>query len=238
MTRVLVMLPTYNEAENIGSIIGDILEQGEDVDVLVVDDSSPDGTWRIVEGISSENSRVNLLKREGKRGRGLAGVEGYKYGIENKYDAILEMDADYSHDPEHIPELLKALEDADVVLGSRLVEGGMETGRPWMRRIITKLANTYIRLMLGLDVRDCNSGFRCFKREVLEAIKPETITSEGPGIVQEALFKAHLKGFRIREVPIRFKDRVAGESKLGVGALISGYTLILKLKFHSMLGGD
>jgi dolichol-phosphate mannosyltransferase len=237
MPGVLVMLPTYNEAENIEGIVRDILHQGDDIHVLVVDDDSPDGTGRIADKLGREDDRVKALHRTGRRGRGLAGVDGYRYALHKGYDVLLEMDADYSHNPQHIPELLEALKDADVVLGSRLVEGGGEAGRPFYRRIITALANTYIRFMLGLDVRDCNSGFRCFKTKVLEAINPDYIESPGPGIVQEVLFKAHDRGFRIREVPIRFRERAAGSSKLGFSALVNGCLLVLKLRLQSIFRG-
>ncbi|MBI2661674.1 glycosyltransferase, partial [Candidatus Woesearchaeota archaeon] len=149
---------------------------------------------------------------------------------------IVEMDADMSHDPKYIPLMLKELKNADLVLGSRRVEGGKEVGRGLLRRFVTWGANKYIRLMLGIKVNDCNSGFRCFRRKVLEGIKAEKLESKGPSIVQEVLFKAHLKEFKIKEIPITFVDRTKGTSKLGMPQLAAGYFMVLKLKLMSIFG--
>ncbi len=237
MARILVFLPTYNEAENIERMVGLVLSKNQDIDVLVLDDESPDGTGVIADRLSGENNRVKVIHGARKRGRGLAGRDGYIFGLKEGYDIVLEMDADGSHDPEYIPSLLSALSDADMVLGSRRIEGGGEEGRSGPRVILTYLANLYIRILLGVRVKDCNSGFRCFKREVLTAIDVEKIFSTGPGIVQEVLYKVHLKGFRIKEVPIMFKERQAGISKLGLKAIIVGLFLILKLKLKRLSGG-
>ena len=151
-------------------------------------------------------------------------------------DIVIEMDADMSHNPKYIPSLINGLKNADLVLGSRGLEGSEEIGRSKIRRFITKIANLYIRFMLGLDIKDCNSGFRCFKRKVLEGINLEKLESKGPAIVQEVLFKAHLKGFKIKEIPIRFVNRTKGESKLGLPQLAAGYFMVIKLKMQHILG--
>lgn len=231
------MIPTYNEKENIKNLINKILKlRIKDLNVVVVDDNSPDGTWKIVQQISKKHKNVHLLLRKKGKGRGAAGRDGFIYCLKHGVDVVVEMDADLSHDPKYIPSMLKELKNADLILGSRRVEGSKEVGRSMMRRIITYLANLYIRLLLGLKVKDCNSGFRCFKRKVLEKINLEKLESKGPAIVQEVLFKAHLNGFKIKEIPITFVDRTKGTSKLGIPQLTAGYFMVLKLKIQQMFG--
>jgi len=235
--KTFVMIPTYNEKENIKNLIDKILKLTiKDLHIVVVDDNSPDGTWKIVEDLSKKNKNIHLLLRKSDKGRGSAGKDGFIYCLKNGADVVVEMDADLSHDPKYIPLMIKELENADVVLGSRRVEGSKEIGRSWFRKFVTLGANLYIRVMLGLKVRDCNSGFRCFRRKVLEAINLEKLESKGPAIVQEVLFKAHLKGFKIKEMPITFVDRAKGRSKLGIPQLAQGYFMVLKLKIQNMFG--
>ncbi|MFC1704841.1 polyprenol monophosphomannose synthase [Nanoarchaeota archaeon] len=206
------------------------------MEVVVVDDNSPDQTWKIVGDISKRNKKVHLLLRKGKRGRGLAGKDGYIYCLKNKADIIIEMDADFSHDPKYVLDMLEKIKDYDLVIGSRMVKGGKESGRGITRKIITKLANMYIKTMLGIKVHDCNSGYRCFRRKVLEKINVHKLKSNGPDIVQEVLFKAHLKNFRISEIPIVFKNRTKGQSKLNMKSLLRGYFVVLHLKINKLLG--
>ena len=235
--KPFVMIPTYNESENIGNIIDKILKlKINNLHIVVADDNSPDGTWKIVQEISKKNKNVHLLLRKTDKGRGAAGRDGFIYCLKNGADAVVEMDADMSHDQKYIPSLIEELKNADLVLGSRRVAGSKEVGRSMLRRFVTLGANLYIRLMLGLKVRDCNSGFRCFKRKVLEKINIEKLESKGPAIVQEVLFKAHLKGFKIKEIPITFVDRTKGYSKLGLPQLAQGYFMVLKLKVKYILG--
>ena len=230
--KICVMIPTYNESQNIKNLIDEILRlKIKDLHIVVVDDNSPDKTWKIVKGISRKNKNVELLLRTKDKGRGSAGKAGFIYCIKKKADAIVEMDADFSHHPRYIPLMLKELKKSDVILGSRRVEGSRELGRSRFRKFVTLGANLYIRIMLGLKVKDCNSGFRCFKRKVLEEIKVDEIESKGPAIVQEVLFKAHLKGFKIKEIPIVFTDREKGTSKLGLKQLVAGYLMVMRLKF-------
>ncbi len=232
--KTVVVLPTYNERENISELIKKILSHS--VDILVVDDNSPDGTWKIVEDISKKDSRVKLLKRIAERGRGTAGVAGFRKALELGYDIIIEMDADFSHNPDDIPKLLSAIKEGDVVLGSRLIKEGKQLGRSKYRKLLTSFANFYIRTTLGMKIRDCNSGYRCFKRKVLDAINLDTITAKGPDIVQEILYKAFLKKFKIIEIPIVFAERKKGSSKLGLKHLFWGYTKVLKLKWQHLTG--
>ena len=234
--KTIVMIPTYNEKENIGKLINQVLAlKIENLEMVVIDDSSPDGTAEIVKGIASKNKKVHLILRTKNKGRGYAGKAGYKYALEHNADYIIEMDADFSHNPEYIPELLKKIKECDLVLGSRAVKGGKEVGRNIIRMVITKIANFYIRTLLGLNVKDTNSGFRCFRRSVLENIGVDKITSKGPSIVQEVLFMAHLKGFKIKEIPILFRERKVGTSKLGIPQLFGGYIMVLKLKLLHLI---
>ena len=235
--KPFVMIPTYNEKENIKHLIDKILNlKINNLHVVVADDNSPDGTWKIVQGISRKKKNVHLLLRKKDKGRGSAGRDGFIYCLKHNADIVVEMDADMSHDPRYIPLMIDELKNADLVLGSRRVEGGKEIGRSPLRKFVTSGANLYIRLMLGLKVKDCNSGFRCFKRIVLEKINLEKLESKGPAIVQEVLFKAHLKGFKIKEIPITFVDRTKGSSKLGIPQLAQGYLMVLKLKMQHLFG--
>ncbi len=235
--KTFVMIPTYNERENIGALTLEILRLGiKGLEIVVVDDNSPDGTAGAVLEISKKRKNVHLLLRKGQRGRGLAGRDGFLYCLKKGADIIIEMDGDFSHHPKYIPQMLGEIGKYDIVLGSRLVEGGKDIGRGIVRKMITRGANLYITLMLGIYVKDCNSGFRCFRREILEKIRPERLESSGPSIVQEVLFKAHLKGAKIKEIPIEFVNRTKGESKLGLRQLAAGYTMVLQLKWKHMRG--
>lgn len=230
--RIMAVLPTYNEADNVGPLIEALLASAEGMEVVVVDDDSPDGTWRIVGDMAERDSRVHLVHRKGVRGRGTAGVAGFRYALEAGADLVIEMDADWSHHPRHIPALLEAAQNADVVIGSRLVPGGGESGRSLARRLITRLANFYIRSVLGLDIRDCTSGYRVFRREALERIRLERLRSTGPEIVQEILLACKRAGCRFVEVPILFEQRRAGRSTLTARILINSLLAILRFRFR------
>lgn len=235
----VILIPTYNEAPNLARIVGEVRRVAPEAVILVVDDASPDGTGDIADRLAASDDHVRVLHRPPPKGRGLAGRDGYLEALRLGADAVLEMDADFSHDPARIPRFFEEIDrGADMVLGSRFVPGGTDLDRTLLRRVITVLANTYIRVVLGVPVRDCNSGYRCFRRGILEAIRPETITSVGPSIVQEVLFRVHRAGGRIREIPLTFVDRKEGESKLGLRLLFDGYVMILKLKLRAMFGGS
>jgi len=232
--KTIVVLPTYNEAENIGELIGEILKADDSINVLVVDDNSPDGTWKIVKEIEEKNPRVTLLLRKDERGRGTAGIVGFKKALENGADYIFEMDADFSHNPQYLRPMLSEIKDHDIVIGSRLVPGGGERGRHPLRRYITQLANLYIRLILGIKVKDTTSGYRVFKKEVLQDIGLDTLNAKGPEVVQEILFHALNKGYTYKEIPIIFEERKAGQStfnaKIMLNSLIKIPLMRLKKK--------
>ncbi|MEW6614231.1 MAG: polyprenol monophosphomannose synthase [Thermodesulfobacteriota bacterium] len=210
--KIMAMIPTYNEAGNIERLIKEILAMSNDISVVVVDDDSPDGTGKILDRMRETDQRVHVVHRIGVRGRGTAGIEGFQYALREGANYIIEMDGDFSHKPVYIPLMLKEMDTCDIVIGSRLMKGGEESGRNIMRTWVTQLANIYIRIILNLNVKDCTSGFRVFRREVLEAIDPNSMISTGPSIVQEVLYKAYKKGFKIKEVPILFEERMSGES--------------------------
>jgi dolichol-phosphate mannosyltransferase len=238
--RVVCTLPTYNESRNILPLVRDLLALGPSFQVIVIDDDSPDGTWRIVGEAAQHEPRLRLLHRTRDKGRGNAGREGFVEALKMGASIVVEMDADFSHQPRFVPALIARLEEGPgpvgLVLGSRAVEGGLDADRGLTRRMITKAANLYIRVLLGVSVRDCNSGFRCWKRETLERINVREAFSPGPAIVQELLFKTARAGIGIAEVPIEFSNRLHGQSTLTVRTLLSGYTAVLKLRWMSLCG--
>jgi dolichol-phosphate mannosyltransferase len=232
--RVLATVPTYNESGNIARLVSELLALRPDLEVLVIDDDSPDGTWRIVETMAAENPRVHLLHRTHERGRGTAGRDGFRWAVEQGAELVVEMDADFSHHPRFIPALLAPAErgEADVVVGSRLVAGGGEAGRGWRRRLITHLANLYIRLILWLPVRDCTTGFRVFRGDLLAKIPWDTVQSRGPEIVQEVLLLARARGARMVEVPILFEERAAGQSTFNAKIALRSLWAVLRFRFR------
>lgn len=234
--KVIVTIPTYNERENIEKLIYDIRQLDKNFGIVVADDDSPDKTWELVEKIEKNDPNVYLLRRFEKKGRGFAGKDAFKFALLKQADYIIEMDADFSHDPKYIPALLEKAKEYDLVIGSRFVAGGEDIGRTIVRRLLTKISNFYVRLILGIPVKDCNSGYRCFRREVLEKISLDTIFSEGPSIVHELLYKSYICGFKICEVPIKFVERKKGSSTLNLKKLLNGYLMILKLKFLKIAG--
>lgn len=217
MNRTLVIIPTYNEKENVRNIAELALQQAEALDVLVVDDNSPDGTSAIVEEMRKTNPRVHLLKRAGKLGLGTAYIAGFKWGLAREYGFLMEMDADFSHDPCEILNFLRAMESADLVLGSRYINGTRVVNWAWWRLGLSKGASYYVRIITGMPVADPTGGFKCFRRHVLEAIELDSIHSNGYAFQIEMTYKAWMKGFRIREIPITFTDRYAGQSKMSGG---------------------
>jgi dolichol-phosphate mannosyltransferase len=230
--KVVVMIPTYNEAENIADLVGNVLElrTGDSLSVLVVDDDSPDGTARIVESLGRSDPRVRVLVRKKRRGRGAAGIDGFKAALAMGPDLIVEMDGDFSHQPRFIPGLLEAAARFDVVIGSRFVKGGRDSDRNIVRRVITFLVRAFLRRRFRFSVRDVSSGFRCFHREVLEKIDLDDMISVGPSIVLEVLVRAQGLGFRFGEVPIEFLDRRKGRTKLTFVTLLETLVVALKLK--------
>ncbi|MDD4979715.1 MAG: polyprenol monophosphomannose synthase [Candidatus Omnitrophica bacterium] len=230
--KIMVVIPTYNEKENIAELLKSILAlEIKDMDILVVDDDSPDRTAKIVEDINKINPGVHLLLRKKLKGRGAAGKDGFRYALDWGADYIIEMDADFSHDPKYIPDFLEAIKDNDVVLGSRFIRGGRDMGRTFIRRIISWLGNVYVRRILGIKIHDCSSGYRCFRRKVLETINLDNTISLGPAVVHEFLYKSILYGFRIKEIPIIFVERKYEHSKLNFRIILEGFLMVLVLKF-------
>jgi len=229
--RAIVMIPTYNERENIAPLVEMLLDIDPSVDVLIVDDDSPDGTGEIADGLAARSARVRVMHRCEDRGRGTAGRDGFLECLRLGHGYILEMDADFSHDPADVPRLIRAARSADVAVGSRLVPGGGEEGRSLVRILITYLASAYLRLALGVPgVRDCTSGFRCFRRRAMAGIHVETLRSRGPSIVTEILFRC--RRMRIVEIPIFFRNRRAGRSKFNIRAMYDSLILpwIMRLR--------
>lgn len=229
--KTFIVISTYNESENVRPLIEQIFHFAPLCEVVVVDDNSPDGTWKIVKEMSAQNPRVHLIHRTAERGRGSAGIAGFKYALQQGAELIFEMDADFSHNPVYLPVFLHAAERFDVVSGARFIQGGDDTDRGNIRRLITYFANVYIRTVLGLKLRDCSSGYRCFRAEVLENMGLPTMVSIGPSIVQETLLRACQMGYKILEIPIAFKDRRQGSTKLTYKHLINGFLMVWKLRF-------
>ncbi len=234
------MLPTYNEARNIVPLIDEALRQRVGIEALVVDDDSPDGTWKLVEEMGKKDPRVRLLRRMENRGRGLAGIDGFKKALSMGADRIVEMDADFSHDPEYLPALIDASESADLVIGSRYVPGGGDEERGIMRRAVSSLARRYLRWVLGISVCDPTSGYRCFRREALLSLMRKDIRASDPFIITELLFWSGRLGLRIVEIPIVFRARRAGSSKLRPFTLLKYCVKVLRLRLSGSKrrGGD
>ena len=212
--RFLVILPTYNEAENLAQIVPAILDQDPRLEVLVVDDNSPDGTGALADQLVSAFARVHVLHRERKEGLGKAYLAGFRWGLDQGFHRILEMDADFSHDPKFLPRMLAASEEADLVLGSRYQTGVNVINWPMSRLLLSYTANLYVRWVTGMPLTDATGGFKCFRREVLAALPFERIRSNGYAFQIEMSFRAWKKKFRLVEIPIVFTDRVEGTSKM------------------------
>jgi dolichol-phosphate mannosyltransferase len=216
--RVWVVLPTYNEADNIERLVGAVRERlPETGHVLIVDDNSPDGTGRIADRLASTHEDVEGLHRERKEGLGPAYIAGFRRALDAGAELVIEMDADFSHDPAHLPLLLRAAKKADLVIGSRYVAGGGVTDWGRVRRLISRGGSAYARTALGVEVRDLTGGFKCIHRRVLEAIDLDTISSRGYAFQVEVTYRAIRAGFTVREVPIVFRDRTEGQSKMSKG---------------------
>jgi len=231
-----LILPTYDEAENVEAVVRAALDQlattGRDHTVLVVDDGSPDGTGEIADRLADELDYVDVLHRERKQGLGPAYLAGFRHVLGGEADLILEMDCDFSHDPADVPRLLAAAAHADLVLGSRYVEGGSIPNWGLVRRAISRAASLYARLWLGWRVRDATAGFRCFRREVLERIEPDTITAKGYAFQIETTHRALAAGFRVDEIPIAFVERGEGGSKMSKGIVLEALWRVPALRFR------
>jgi dolichol-phosphate mannosyltransferase len=235
--RALVIIPTYNERENITRIIPAVLAQDERIEVLVVDDGSPDGTGDLVDRMATENPRVHALHRSGKLGLGTAYVAGFRWALERDYRYVFEMDADFSHNPDRLPKFLEAIQNADVVLGSRYQNGQINVVNwPISRLFLSYSANIYARHVTGLQVFDATGGFKCFRREVLEAIDLSDVRSNGYAFQIEMTFRAWKKGFRIMEIPIVFVDRTEGASKMSKRIVREAVWMVWRLRWWAIRG--
>ena len=236
-TRIIVVVPTYNEAGNIEKVVEEVLKQPVAVDLLIVDDNSPDGTGRIADTLAAAPpqgaGRVHVLHRPGKEGLGRAYLAGFAWALSAGYDAVVEMDADLSHDPLYLRSIIEAAQHADVVIGSRYLNGISVINWPLSRILLSWGANWYVRTVTGLAVNDCTSGYRLYHRRVLESLDLGSVRSNGYSFQVEMTFRAQLRGFQITEVPIIFMERRAGQSKLSKGVVWESLLMPLKLRWHA-----
>ncbi len=233
--RALVIIPTYNESENLLRIVPEVLAQDERLEVLVIDDDSPDGTGKLADEIAAQDPRVHVVHREGKLGLGTAYLTGFRWALERDYEFVFEMDADHSHDPTHLTQFLDAVQDADLVLGSRYLEGRVTVVNwPMTRLLLSYSANIYAKVVTGHRIYDATGGFKCFRRRVLEAIDLDAVHSNGYSFQIEMSFRAWRKGFRIVEIPIVFVDRVEGTSKMSGAIVREAIWMVWRLRFKAL----
>ena len=233
MPKTLIIIPTYNEIENLPLMIPALEALNLGLEILVVDDGSPDGTGAWVREQQTTRPHLHLIQREGKLGLGSAYVRGFKYALEHGYDHVFEMDADFSHDPAYIPDFLAAIREADLVIGSRYINGVNVVNWPMSRLLLSYFANMYARWITGIPVRDATGGFKCFRADALRQLDLDGISSGGYSFQIEVNYKLWKKGCRIREIPIIFKDRTMGTSKMSGGTIREALFLLVKLR----LGG-
>lgn len=234
--KTLLIIPTYNEIENIISLIRVVLSKSSNLEILVMDDNSPDGTGAAVKSLMETEPRVHLIERPGKMGLGSAYVTGFKYALEKDYEFIMEMDADFSHNPDDVPRLLEAAQKYDLVIGSRYSRGVNIVNWPFKRLLISYFASKYVRVITGMPIKDPTGGFKCFRRKVLQAINLDKILSDGYAFQIEMNFKAWTKGFRIKEVPIIFTERLDGVSKMHRGIVWEAVWMVWYLQIRKLLG--
>ena len=232
--RTLVTLATYNERENLPPLVREILATDAAVDVLVIDDNSPDGTGRLADEMAAEDARVRVLHRSGKLGLGSATMAGLRYALDHSYDLVLNMDADFSHHPRHIPAILREAGRADVVIGSRYVRGGGVVGWGWLRHVMSSGINLYSRLLLRLPVRDTSGAFRCYRTAKIREIDLTQMLSRGYSFQEEFLYRCRQAGARMRETPIVFQDRESGSSKINAGEALAALVIILRLGWQNI----
>ena len=234
--KILIIIPTYNELDNLPRLLPEVLSKEEGIHILIVDDNSPDGTAAFVENEIKNNNRIHLIQRASKQGLGTAYIAGFKFAIQNGYDFVFEMDADFSHDPKEIPRFLDEIKNSDVVLGSRYINGVNVINWPLRRLLLSSFANLYTRVITGMPVHDATGGFKCFRRKVLEAIDLDRVKSNGYAFQIEMSFKAWKKGFKLKEIPIIFVDRVKGKSKMSRKIVREAVTMVWKLRLKSIFG--
>jgi dolichol-phosphate mannosyltransferase len=234
--KALVIIPTYDEAENVDSIIDEVLKQDKALDVLIVDDNSPDGTAEIVEKKLKKNKRIHILKRKGKLGLGSAYVAGFKYALEQDYDYIFEMDADFSHDPAMLPKMLEEIQNNDLVIGSRYIEGMNVVNWPLRRLLLSWFASKYVWFITGMPISDPTGGFKCFKKEVLANTNLDLILSDGYSFQVEMNYRTWINKYKIKEIPIVFTDRRSGQSKMSKKIIREAIWVVWKLRLLHISG--
>ncbi len=234
--RSLVIIPTYNEIDNVKKIIEQVLPQHESIEILIVDDNSPDGTGKVVLEIMKETEKVHLLERSGKLGLGTAYVEGFKFAIQNKYDFVIEMDADFSHSPSDLPRLIAEIQNNDLVIGSRYVEGVNVVNWPMSRLILSYFASYYVKIITGMKIDDPTGGFKCFRRSVLEQIDLDGIISDGYSFQVEMNYRVYNRQLKVKEIPIIFYERRDGKSKMSKHIVWEAIWMVWRLRFLAMLG--
>jgi dolichol-phosphate mannosyltransferase len=232
----MVVVPTFNEKDNIERLISQVLAQNDGIHIIVVDDNSPDGTGIIVDNIAATNNRVHVLHRSTKMGLGSAYRDGFRYALANNADYIFEMDADFSHDPERLGSFLEKIKDYDLVIGSRYLNGVSVVNWPIRRLMLSYFASVYTRFVTGIRISDCTSGFKCFRREVVEAINLDKIKSDGYSFQIEMNYRCIEKGFRVGEIPIIFIDRHSGTSKMSKKIVREAVLMVWKLRLSSLFG--
>jgi dolichol-phosphate mannosyltransferase len=232
--RVLVIVPTYNEAENIAALIREVRNLDIDPEILIIDDNSPDGTANIVKTIMERDPKVHLIERPKKMGLGSAYITGFKWALDRKFDVVVEMDADFSHDPKDIKRLVENLENCDAVIGSRYVKGVSVVNWPISRLLLSYFANLYAKVITGVKIRDLTSGFKAIKTECLRVINLDGIKSDGYAFQIELHFNLWFKGFKVCEIPIIFVERRAGKSKLNKGIIWEAFWMVLRLGLRRM----
>ncbi len=234
--RTLVIIPTYNEKENVERIMDAVLKQDASIDILIIDDNSPDGTADIVKGIMKTNNRIRIKERKKKLGLGTAYVLGFKYAIENDYDFVFEMDADFSHDPGDISRFMKAIRTNDLIIGSRYSDGVSVVNWPIKRLLLSYFANVYAKTVTGVPVHDLTAGFKCYRVDFLKKIDLNRVKSDGYGFQIEIDVKIYKKGGRVKEIPVIFRDRVDGYSKMNRKIIWEAFWLVWRLRILSTIG--
>ena len=235
--RALVVIPTYNERENLPNIVPLVIEQDPRLEVLVIDDNSPDGTGDLADALAAASPRVHVVHRPGKRGLGTAYRAGFRWAIEQGYDYVFEMDADFSHDPRHLPKFLDEIQDADLVIGSRYLNRRVTViNWPMSRLMLSYFANVYARWVTGLKLWDSTGGYKCYRRRVLEGINLDQVRSNGYSFQIETSFRAWKRGFRIKEITITFSDRNVGRSKMSGAIVKEAIWMVWRLRLWALLG--
>ncbi len=230
--KSLIVIPTYNESENIVPLVEQVTGVAPVVDILIIDDNSPDGTGRVADDLQRKDSRIHVLHRPGKLGLGTAYVQGFQYAIEHGYDLVFEMDADFSHDPKYLPGFFDMAENADLVIGSRYIPGGGTPNWSALRKFISGGGNIFARAVLGIPIHDCTSGYRCYRTSALRTLNLEKIRAQGYAFQVEMAYIFWQRGYRVREVPIIFEDRRVGKSKMSRKIFLEAFLWVLRIRIQ------